>query len=167
MPLPTISEGEIRSLFPEVTSAEPIDHGGQKVVFRANYKGQPIALKFALLSARFTPENEDAEETVLRAARETQIMRDCTSPHIVKLGPIALGAGRVSGQNLLFFSEEFVDGRSLDKVLRNEGRLTANEVMRLGLQMCSAISDLWSLGTIHRDIKPGNIMRKNDGSGYA
>ena len=46
------------------------------------------------------------------------------------------------------------------------GALSTAEVVRLGQQMCSAISELWSLGKIHRDIKPGNIMRRNHDGSY-
>ena len=166
MPLPTITEGDIKTLIPEIKSAVQIGHGGQKVVFRAMYNGQPLALKFALLSDTFKPENDDIDETVLRAQRETQIMQECTSPHMVKLGPLGLGTACIAGQNVLYFSEEFIDGQALKEVLRGEGPMQTDEVVRLGLQMCSAIADLWSLGKIHRDIKPGNIMRRADGTGY-
>jgi serine/threonine-protein kinase len=166
MPLPNITEGDIKALIPEIKSAALIGHGGQKVVFRAIYNDQPIALKFALLSDTFNPENEDIDETVLRAQRETQIMQECTSPHMVKLGPIGLATACTADQNVLYFSEEFIDGQALKEVLKNEGPMQTDDVVRLGLHMCSAIADLWSLGKIHRDIKPGNIMRRADGTGY-
>jgi serine/threonine protein kinase len=166
MPLPTITEGDIKALIPGIDSAVEIEHGGQKVVFRAILNGQQIALKFALLSDTFKQEDEDIDETVLRAQRETQIMRECTSPHMVKLGPIGLTTAFVAGQNILYFSEEFIDGQSLKEVLKSAGPMQTEDVVNLGLHMCSAIADLWSLGKIHRDIKPGNIMRRADGTGF-
>jgi serine/threonine protein kinase len=166
MPLPTITEGDIKALIPQISSAVEIGHGGQRVVFRATCNGQPIALKFALLSDTFKPDHEDLEVAILRAQRETQILRECTSPHMVKLGPIGMGTTCIAGQNILYYSEEFIDGQTLNDWLRSDGPLHAKEVVRLGLQMCSAIADLWSLRKIHRDIKPGNIMRRSDGTGY-
>jgi serine/threonine protein kinase len=165
MPLPVISEKNIKDLFPEIDSAAEIGKGGQKLVFRVLREGTPLALKFALLPDTFHADAVDIDETVLRAQRETQIMQDCNSPHMVKLGPIVLGTAVVEGQNVLYFSEELVEGQALNEILRASSTLPYAEVIKLGKQMCSAVSELWSLGKIHRDIKPGNIMRRNaDGS---
>jgi eukaryotic-like serine/threonine-protein kinase len=163
MALPTITEQNIIDLLPTVTSAVPAGHGGQKIVFRVELNGQPFALKFALLSDAFQPDIADIDETVLRARRETQIMQECRSPYMVKAGPIELGTASIARQNVLYFSEEFINGRSLHEIIRQNGALPTASVVQLGQQMCSAIDDLWSLGKIHRDIKPGNIMQRSDG----
>jgi len=166
MALPTITEQNIKDLLPSVTAAIPAGHGGQKIVFRIDLGAQSFALKFALLSDTFQPDIADIDETVLRARRETQIMQECQSPHIVKAGPIELGTAQIDGQNVLYFSEELIDGQALSDVLQQNGPLPSVSVVQLGQQMCSAIDELWSLGKIHRDIKPGNIMRRSDGATY-
>jgi serine/threonine protein kinase len=166
MSLPIINEQDIKQLLPTVTSAVPSGRGGQKIVFRAEIGGQPFALKFALLAGAFQPDIADIDETVLRARRETQIMQECNSPHIVKVGPIELGTASIQGQNVIFFSEEFIDGRALSDVIRQSGLLPSESVVKLGQQVCSAIDELWSLGKIHRDIKPSNIMQRSTGSDY-
>lgn len=165
MPLPVITEDDIKQILPDVESAVQIGRGGQKVVFRVVYKGVQLVLKFALLSDTFQAENADIDETVLRAQRETQIMQECNSLHMVKLGTIPLGTANVNGQNVLYFSEELIQGQALNTILASNGPLPSNEVIRLGREMCAAVNELWSLGKIHRDIKPGNIMRRDsDGS---
>lgn len=118
MPLPVISEKNVKDLFPEIDSAAEIGKGGQKLVFRVLREGTPLALKFALLPDTFHADAVDIDETVLRAQRETQIMQDCNSPHMVKLGPIVLGTAVVEGQNVLYFSEELVEGQALNEILR-------------------------------------------------
>lgn len=166
MALPVITEENIRQLLPDVESAALIGRGGQKIVFRIIYKGQAVALKFALLPATFQADNADIDETILRAQRETQIMQECNSPHMVKLGPIPLGTATIDAQNVLYFSEELIEGQALNDILVFNGPLATAEVVQLGRQMCSAIGELWSLGKIHRDIKPGNIMRRNHDGTY-
>ncbi|WP_213807550.1 serine/threonine-protein kinase [Granulicella sp. dw_53] len=161
MALPTITEQNIKDLLPSVTGAIPSGRGGQKIVFRIELEGQAFALKFALLSDAFQPDIADIDETVLRARRETQIMQECKSPHIVKVGPVDLGTAAIDGQNVLYFSEEFIDGQALSDAIRESGPLTVPSVVKLGQQMCSAIDELWSLGKIHRDIKPSNIMQRS------
>ncbi len=165
MALPVITEEDIKQLLPAVESAHQIGRGGQKVVFHIVYEGATLALKFALLPATFEADNADIDETILRAQRETQIMQECNSPNMVKLGLIPLGTAVINGQNVLYFSEELIEGQALNDLLAFSGPLPAPEVVRLGREMCSAVGELWSLGKIHRDIKPGNIMRrKGDGS---
>jgi len=165
MPLPIITEENIKRLLPDVESAVQVGSGGQKVVFRVVYHGTPLALKFALLPDTFQADAVDIDETVLRAQRETQIMQDCDSLHMVKLGPIGIGTTVFGRQNVLYFSEELIEGQALNEILRVDGALSPPEVVKLGQQMCSAIGELWALGKIHRDIKPGNIMRRDaDGS---
>jgi serine/threonine-protein kinase len=164
MALPTISEAEIGRLVPGSSDISSVGAGGQKLVYRVRLAQDVFALKIALLPDDFDPSASDADDTVLRARRETEIMRECTSPYIVKPGPIDLGTAALAGQNLLYFSEEFIDGQNLAEVLRREGHLQVDSLIRLAQQMSLAIEELWSLGKIHRDIKPSNIMRRS-GSG--
>jgi serine/threonine-protein kinase len=57
------------------------------------------------------------------------------------------------GQNLLYFSEEWVDGQDLKGT-----KLDATNVKNLGSQISYAVEELWSYNIVHRDIKPGNII---------
>lgn len=166
MALPGISEQDVKSLLPAAKSVDYLTHGGQKMVFRVELDGQAFVLKFALLSASFQPDAADIDDVVLRARRETQIMQECKSPHIVKMGPIELSTASLNGQNVLYFSEEFIEGQTLGDVIQQRGPLPVPSLVGLAQQMCAAIDELWSLGKIHRDIKPGNIMQRSDGSNY-
>jgi serine/threonine protein kinase len=44
--------------------------------------------------------------------------------------------------------------------------LSVEELIQLAHQMSEAIKDLWSLHKIHRDIKPGNIMRRSSNGDF-
>jgi len=166
MTLPTISEADIVGLIPGSSDIAEIGAGGQKLVYRIRLVQDVFALKFASLPDDFDPEAADADETVLRARRETAIMKECTSPYIVKPGPLDLGTTALSGQNLLYFSEEFIYGQNLAEVLKQEGPLQVDSLIRLAQQMSLAIEELWSLGKIHRDIKPSNIMRRSESGDF-
>lgn len=166
MALPNISEQDVRDLLPAATSVAYLEHGGQKVVFRVELGGQAFVLKFALLSASFQPDASGIDDVVLRARRETLIMQECKSPHIVKMGPIELSTASVAGQNVLYFSEEFIEGQTLASLIRQQGPLPVPSLVRLAKQMSSSIDELWSVGKIHRDIKPSNVMQRSDGKNY-
>lgn len=58
----------------------------------------------------------------------------------------------------LYIAMEFVDGRSLDKVIEEEGALDPERVVRILEQVCGALDEAHAQGIIHRDLKPENIV---------
>lgn len=56
---------------------------------------------------------------------------------------------------------EYIDGVDLSKVQKPA---TESELIKLAKDITVAISGLWTERIVHRDIKPGNIMRSNDGN---
>ncbi|MFO0966103.1 MAG: serine/threonine-protein kinase [Gemmataceae bacterium] len=166
--LPSLTPDQVAILVPQASAIEQLGSGGQKLVFRGTIEGTLYALKFAKLPASPVDDLDEfaSSDIAIRAKREVETMRECTSPYVVKLGPVGLSFGNASGQQLVFFSEEYIAGHDLKAQLRSTGKFTAQEVARLGLQMGSAIKALWEFGKIHRDIKPANIMRRDSGGDY-
>ena len=161
--LPNLSVAQIEKSLPRLSNVEFVGKGGQKVVFRGHVDGKDCALKFAFAPDELAAESSEDEpdfETMTRAKREVETLRDCTSEHMIKLGPIGLEFVEIDGQKLFYFTEEFVDGRDLEKTIQDDGSLTVSDVIFLGLHVTDAIKALWDLGKIHRDIKPGNVMRR-------
>jgi serine/threonine protein kinase len=66
----------------------------------------------------------------------------------------------IRGERLLYFTEEFIDGAPLTIALASGSSMSVRELVALGTQITLAIEELWSFSKIHRDIKPGNIMRR-------
>jgi serine/threonine-protein kinase len=65
-----------------------------------------------------------------------------------------------------FLVMEFIEGETLKELLRQRGRLSAQETVDLLLPVVSALWEAHSKGAVHRDLKPGNIMltEAHDGS---
>jgi serine/threonine protein kinase len=166
MALPTITEADIASLIPGASDIALVGQGGQKLVFRVRLETGVYALKVAALPDDFDPSAAESDDTVLRAKRETAIMRECTSPFIVKPGPIDLGTAKIGKQNVLYFSEEFIEGQTVAQLIAMKGPLLVDSVVRLARQTSLAIEELWSFGKIHRDIKPSNIMRRTESEDF-
>ena len=61
-----------------------------------------------------------------------------------------------------FIATEFIDGDTLRARIRR-GPLSASETLDIGIQVSSALSATHTVGIIHRDIKPDNIMLRHDG----
>lgn len=68
-------------------------------------------------------------------------------------------------QNQLIVIEEYINGRTLEEYLSEEGRVEETVVIKWGIRLCEALDLLHNQNPpiIHRDIKPSNIMISEDG----
>jgi serine/threonine-protein kinase len=57
-----------------------------------------------------------------------------------------------------YFAMELVDGKTLDRYVDEEGPLELDDALRLLEQACRGLSAIHDAGTVHRDIKPGNLL---------
>jgi serine/threonine-protein kinase len=88
----------------------------------------------------------------------------------------ARAAGKLSHQNLIqvfdvgkyqgkyYFSMEFIDGVTVEDLIRHQGALPVEKVVDLTRQVCEALKYLSNQNIVHRDIKPANIMVTKDGT---
>ncbi len=88
-----------------------------------------------------------------RFRREIQLAAQLQHPHIVPL----LTAG--SGDDLLYFTMPFIQGESLRHAIHEGVRFTPREAVRILHDVADALAYAHSRGVIHRDIKPGNVLR--------
>ena len=91
-----------------------------------------------------------------RFHREARAAAKLRHPNIVS----GIDVGFASGHHYLVM--EFVEGKSLDKILRERGRLPEREAIVLARQVALALAHAHENGVVHRDIKPGNIMVTRD-----
>ncbi|MCG6955227.1 MAG: protein kinase [Gemmatimonadetes bacterium] len=91
-----------------------------------------------------------------RFTREIEISAKLTHPHILML----IDSGEAAGY--LYYVMPFVDGESLSDRLQKESKLGLRESIRIIDQVASALTHAHSLGVIHRDVKPGNILLAGD-----
>jgi len=89
-----------------------------------------------------------------RFRREIQVAAQLQHPHIVPL----LSAGEQG--DLLWYTMPFIDGESLRTALERKKPFSVREVMRIMHDVVDALSFAHARGVIHRDIKPGNILRQ-------
>ena len=166
MASPTISPADVAVAIPGAQDIEHVGDGGQKRVFRARIESGVYAVKFMRPTVQQVATSEVAEDVSLvddvtaRATREVETLRQCRSPYLVKPGPLGLTAVDIGGERLLYFTEEFIDGDPLTVALKSGSSMSVRELVALGTQITRAIEELWGFSKIHRDIKPGNIMRR-------
>ncbi|MBJ7332891.1 MAG: serine/threonine protein kinase, partial [Solirubrobacteraceae bacterium] len=63
-----------------------------------------------------------------------------------------------------FIVMEYVKGNSCAELLRDHGRLSLDDVLHLNDGACRALHYAHRNGVVHRDVKPGNILRADEGT---
>ena len=128
---------------------EEIARGGMGVVYkaRAPVTGKVVALKVLLAGGAAN------EDQVRRFEREIRTGRSLDHPGIVKVLDAACDQGN------LFFTMEYVEGKSLDQLL---DKLPRRDKVAILERVTRAMEHAHERGVIHRDLKPQNILVTED-----
>src|SRR3954453_3390133 len=96
---------------------------------------------------------------VSRFRREALAVARLVHPNIVQV--FDFGSDTSTGRN--FIVMEYVDGQSCAEILRDRGPLTPRDAVDILCQACRGLDYAHRNGVVHRDVKPGNLMRNTDG----
>ena len=96
---------------------------------------------------------------VSRFRREALSVARLIHPNIVQV--YDFGTDERSGRQ--YIAMEYVDGPSCAELLRELGRLEAGEAVSILTQACRGLAYAHRNGVVHRDVKPGNLLRSRDG----
>ena len=91
-----------------------------------------------------------------RLLREAQIAGRLHEPHVVPIH----GCDEIEGQ--LYVDMRLIDGTDLRKVLDRNGPLTPARAVAIVRQIAAALDAAHGAGTMHRDVKPENILIGDD-----
>lgn len=70
----------------------------------------------------------------------------------------AVYSHNVTSDNLPFICMDYLEGETLEALLRREGRLDFHRALGLFQQICEALIHAHMKGVLHRDLKPANIF---------
>ncbi|RJL25183.1 serine/threonine protein kinase [Bailinhaonella thermotolerans] len=73
-------------------------------------------------------------------------------------------SGLDGGGSTVYLVMEYVEGEPLDRLLSRFGRLPVVPAMELIAQAASALHAAHQTGIVHRDVKPGNLLVREDGT---
>jgi Tol biopolymer transport system component len=150
------------SSFPGVTATGEWGHlrlldrvggGSYGAVFRA--WDPALDREVALKLLQCTPDARGSEAA--RLVDEARLLARVRHPNVVAI----YGAERIAGCVGLWM--EFVDGRSLEELLGDQGEFGAAEAGIIGLTLARALSAVHRAGLVHRDVKPQNVLRERGG----
>lgn len=132
--------------------------GGGGVVFLANHKGlnKEVVLK---VDKRTVTTSSD----LLR--REVDVLKELRHPYIPQVYDFFIE------NETVYTAMEYINGESLDKALKRGEKFSQPQVITWAVQLLEALEYLHSPthgtpphGYVHSDIKPANIMRRDDGN---
>jgi serine/threonine protein kinase/tetratricopeptide (TPR) repeat protein len=131
-----------------------LGQGGMGAVYRARQASpsRVVALKI-IHPALLTP------ALLRRFEFEAQILAELQHPGIAQI--FEAGTADVHGQRLPFFAMELIEGLPLTSYA-DQAQLDVRQRLRLLQRVCDAVQHAHQKGVIHRDLKPGNILVKEE-----
>ncbi len=127
--------------------------GGMASVFLA----LDLALERKVAIKVMSPALANSADNVERFKREAKVAAALNHPNII--GILAVG----DDPELAYFVMKYVEGRSLDSVIRDEGPQPVTLVQSVIAAAGKALYYAHTRGVIHRDVKPANFMLDQDG----
>jgi serine/threonine protein kinase/Tfp pilus assembly protein PilF len=125
-----------------------LGRGAMGVTYKACDINLRRAVALKVVRAKFVCD-ESANRRLIREARAAASVRHPNVASVFHLG--------TSGDSY-FYAMEFVDGQSLDKVIRCSGRLNASAALKVTAMVAAGLEAIDKEDLVHRDIKPSNIM---------
>jgi len=127
---------------------EQLGAGGMAEVFLGKDRvlGRTVAVKTLLT------QYADDPHFIERFRREAQNAAALNHPNIVSV----YDTGSDDGTQYIVM--EYVEGKTLRELIREEGPLLPERVAEIGADVCAGLAFAHSHGIVHRDVKPANIM---------
>jgi len=96
---------------------------------------------------------------VSRFQREAQAAARLVHPNIVQV----FDSGLDEGSHQHFIVMEYIEGQSCAEILRDDGWVDVDEAVAIIEQACEGLHYAHRHGVVHRDVKPGNLLRAREG----
>lgn len=135
---------------------EPVGIGGMGTVWRGRdtLLDREVAIKVIAL-----PDSAERAGVYVRAVREARAAARIQHPNVVAVHDVIFSD---DGQPPWIIMD-FVRGRPMDAVIREDGPLPPARVADLAAQVLAGLAAGHAVGVLHRDLKPANVMVTSDG----
>lgn len=149
-PVPELADGQV---FGRYRIQGVLGRGGMGAVYRAydSHLRRTVALKVPFFK------RGHSEEVVQRFLREARAVAQLSHANLCRIFDV----GVIDGT--LFLTMEFVEGQSLEQLVKLGEPMPEADVVPVIRQVALALQEAHDCGIIHRDLKPANIMRNAKG----
>lgn len=145
----TVTTQELTDINERYETLSVLGSGGMGTVYRVRDK--TLDKVFALKVLR--PELADDREAVVRFKQEISAAQNLSHPHLVSVYDCGL-----STEGSPYFVMDYVEGKSLADIIKNEKNLGLQRCLDLLLQVSDALAHAHEHNIVHRDLKPSNIL---------
>jgi predicted Ser/Thr protein kinase len=130
-----------------------LGEGGMGAVYKAIDRevNRTVALKV------IRPDLATNSSIIDRFKQELVLSHQVTHRNVVRIYDL----GEADGMK--FITMEYIEGTDLRSIIRERKAFPPGDAVETMLQICRALEAAHSVGVIHRDLKPQNIMRDNQG----
>jgi serine/threonine protein kinase/predicted ATPase len=125
-----------------------LGHGAMGITFKAIDVNLRIPVTLKVLNLGLFQE-ELARQRFFREARSAAIVRHPNVASVYHLG--------FRGREI-FYAMEFVEGETLEHLIKRSGRLEVKLALEIATQIASGLAEVHKQNLVHRDIKPSNII---------
>src|SRR5580693_10464463 len=132
------------------TDGRPVELG--RGAMGVTYKALDVDLRCPVTLKVISEKYLDDESPRLRFIREARAAASVRHPNVASVFHL----GR-TGRNY-FYAMEFVEGETLETLIRRSGRFEVKLALEIATQVASGLAAVHKQKLVHRDIKPSNIM---------
>lgn len=140
--------------FAQYEIIEFLSRGGMGVVYHARHRTLKREVAIKVLPKRKGPKTREAEARFLR---EAELLGKMNHPNVVQ----AYDSADIEGR--LYLVMEFVAGEDLSKYVGRKGQVNVEDAIDCIQQSAEGLAYAHEQGVVHRDVKPGNLLRRHDG----
>src|ERR1700683_1134521 len=132
---------------------EILGQGGMGAVYKATDRelNRTVAIKV------IRPDLARDQGIVDRFKQELLLAHQVTHRNVIRIYDLSEADG------MKFITMEYVEGENLLTLLHEKKKFAPEEAVEIMLQVCRALEAAHTVGVIHRDLKPQNIMRDKTG----
>jgi eukaryotic-like serine/threonine-protein kinase len=151
MNAPVLRPGEVLAGRYEILQL--LGEGGMGAVYKAMDRelDRPIALKL------IRPELAANPSILARFKQELLLAHQVTHKNVIRIYDLG------DAEGVKFITMEFVEGQDLRALILERKKFSPEDAVEIVQQICRALEAAHSVGVIHRDLKPQNIMRDQTG----
>ncbi|MDQ3586165.1 MAG: protein kinase [Acidobacteriota bacterium] len=128
---------------------ERINEGGMGAVYRATH----VLMEKTVAIKVLHPSLAADEKIVARFTREARAASRISHPHAISVTDFG-----ESENGIVFLVMEYLRGQTLKEVIRRDGPLALERVVKITRQISGALDAAHAEGVVHRDLKSDNIM---------
>lgn len=129
-------------------SLHELGRGAMGITYKAFDQNLRVPVALKVINGAYL-ESEVARQRFVREARAAAKLRHRHVASVFHLG---------TANGHMFYAMEFIDGETVDALIKRQGPLSPRLALRIVDQVARALNAAQVHGLVHRDIKPANLM---------